>query len=55
MDSREKPPEPEPAGKKPYAKPKLEIYGNVAYLTQTAAPGGNPDAIPHPNKIHTRP
>jgi hypothetical protein len=41
--------------KKPYSKPKLEIYGDVAHITRTAAPGGTPDNPTHPNKMHTRP
>jgi hypothetical protein len=54
-NSSDNPPEKASGAKKPYAKPKLEIYGNMASITRSGMPGSSPDNPVHPNKDHTRP
>ena len=41
--------------KKPYSKPKLEIYGDIASITQTIAGSGKSDGSKHPNQKFTKP
>lgn len=43
-DSPNKPPEvSDPAAKKPYKTPKLEVYGDLRKITKTVANRGNSD------------
>ncbi len=41
------------ATKKPYSRPRLEVYGNLREITQTVGKAGTGDN-PNPNHSHTQ-
>jgi hypothetical protein len=54
MESRNKPSDAVTGAKKPYSKPKLEIYGDIADITQNVGKTGKADNPPtNPNKFRT--
>jgi hypothetical protein len=38
--------------KKPYSRPRLEVYGNLREITQVNLPNGGADSNSHHNKTH---
>ena len=42
-----------PAPRKPYQKPRLQIYGDLSAITQARTGPGNSDGAGHPNKHFT--
>ena len=41
--------------KKLYSRPRLEVYGNLREITQTAGKNGKTDGGTNPNHTHTQP
>ncbi|MDO8432476.1 MAG: lasso peptide [Candidatus Binatus sp.] len=54
MECRDKPAEIAGGAKKRYSKPKLEIYGDVADITQHVGVNGAADSPPTPGKNKTK-
>lgn len=44
---------PAQSGKKPYSRPRLEVYGNLREITKTTGKVGTGDN-PNPNHSHTQ-